>query len=140
DIRQGDSVEHPHQAGDHEVPHALLWRQAAMIVLSSRPRAQDEVSLDMQNRVQEPRQFRRIVTPITVEEDQNIGLVCATCTSQAGGAIPPSSFLNHRGSSGLCHGGGTIVAPVINDNHLVYELPGDCLDNTANSSFFIESW
>jgi hypothetical protein len=40
----------------------------------------------------------------------------------------------------LCHGGGTIAAAVINDNHLVDELTGDRLDHTANSSLFIERW
>src|SRR5712664_3249540 len=140
DIRQGDSVEEPHQAGDHAVPYALLWRQATMIVLSERPRAQDEVSLTMQNRLQHPRQFRRIVTPITIKEYQNIGLACGACPGQAGRAISPSWFLNHRGSSSLCHCGGAIAAPVINNNHLMDECTGDGPDNTSNSGFFIQRW
>src|SRR5215471_6325137 len=139
-IRQGYSIEHPHQAGDHAVPHALLRRQATVIVLSLRPRAQDEVSLIVQKGVQYPRQFSRVVTPIPIKKDQNIGVTCGACTGQAGRAIPPAWFLNHGGPSGLCHCGGAVVATVINDNDLLDQLAGDGPDHTTNSGFFIQSW
>ena len=74
-----------------------------MIVLTSRARAQDEVSLRLQNGVQHPRQFSRVVTPIPIKKDQNIGLARGACPSQAGRAIPASWLLNHRGPSGLCN-------------------------------------
>ena len=82
--------------------------------------------------------FAIVPAAITVKEDQNIGLVCRACPSQACRAVAALWLLDHGGPGGLRHGACAIAAAVVDDDDLVDEIAGDGPDHLANNGGFIQ--